>query len=367
MATTRVYRSLVDTEGNAISGQNLLAVPTGEDPNSSPNKVSFTEKTLTMGGTTYATGEYYADLDPGLWDFYVQDQSGVWKVYQENQWVGGVDLLTGGYLGFTVYESPTPVPNDGQYWMTKFPATGLDGSSITLTLMTPGALYDASSLTSAPSEGMIYVKISAPVNEGAHIAEFTQNGVTTRTIYRVVDVASQYMSPVYNYLRNPEFASDVNADNIPDYWNIISYATTSAYTMGSISDPSITLSLTDAAADEAIYILQTAKINGPLIKSQQFSFSIEADLTSIGNLSGQLSAVAINRSLGSDTVLNEAGPITISDTSRVGLLINAPTDTTHIRVVLSLTNKTGATVSGTHAIKYYRAKLNAGVDINWYS
>lgn len=377
----RMYQSLVDEEGNAITAQRMRAVPAGESPETSTSAVDFTEVERIEGGNTYKTGEYYAELDPGLYDIYVLNTNvGVWEIYKERQFHGGISLLSGAYLGFAVYEAASPVPNDGSYWLTTFEAVGLDESlPMTVNFATNGIEIDTSYGTSGIyrdfSAGRILMKIKAPVNEGAHIATFTQGPDSSRALFRVVDVTSGFTDPIYNYLLNPQF-TDLESSGVPRYWDVIPYkdvATTATYQLVDVSTlPKYRLKLENALNDgttaDAIYLVQTAPLGNELSSPRLFTFSVGAVLDNIGNLSAQISLVAIQRTSGSDTVLAETVPITITDGSvRAAISLSAPTGTTHLRAVLSLVDLyVDASNRYDGYVDFYNAKLNVGVDATWF-
>jgi len=449
MADTRVYRTLTTLDGSAVTQQSMLAVPSGEAP-ASPSLVEFVEKTRTEGGTTYNTGEYYADIPTyGLWDFYVKDNStGIDNLYQERQFVGGVDLLSGGLLGFNVYESIRPAPNDGSYVLITFPATGLDTTkTLSCTFGTVGIEKDAAyGIVRDMTNGVINIKIKAPVIEGAHMVVFMQGTEESRAIFRVVDVANAYTSPLYNYIRNPEFANDTDTDGVPDEWSIAAYWSTPAapptvtktiltnglgysiridsftedlwlattvYVLDTIvrataigavrfrcttagtsgaTEPTTwdttpgnttvdgTVTWTCEAipaegmfqANDVVYVSQTAYIGGGLVQPQTFTCSISPNIDNLNGAAAQMSLTAIARINGADTILATSTPITFGSSDRAGLRIDAPAGTTHIRTAYNIVNKTGsvlpaATGSGNYTVVFQKAKLNVGLDINWYS
>ena len=383
-SVSRLYKALVTVEGHAITQQVLRAVPNGEAPETSGSAVDFIEVVRTEGTTTYNTGEYYADIPVyGLWDIYVKDNNtGVWKMYQERQFVGGIDLISGGALGFTVYEAIAPVPNDGGYYLVSFPATGLDTTKVLSAVFgTPGAKYDtAYGLVRDMSLGLINVKISAPVNDGVHMVVFDQGGIQARVIFRVVDIANAFSSPVYNYIRNAEFQMDADVDSVPDYWYV------NGYFFSGVLPPVITktiipagvrLSLTGSAVigsviapGDVLYIVQTASLGVGLSQPSTFSVSITPDITSLNGCEAQISLTAIAQVNGADTVLATTAPLTLSSNNRQGMKIDCPAGTTHIRVALNLVNNTAANIPAagalTCSVTFGKAKLNVGLDTTWY-
>ena len=394
MSNTRIYRSLVDSEGNAITGQSMVAVPSGESPDVSSDVVTFVEVQRSVNGVPYSTGEYYGDIPKvGIWDIYVRDTShGVWAIYQESQWVGGIDLISGGYIGFSVYECISPVPNDGSYYLAQFPATGLDPSAdISVVFPSPGISYDVGyGIQRDYTKGMITLKIKGAVHQGVHVVYFTQGGVEARTIFRVVDISSTYASPMYNFLQNPELSMGDGSN--PTYWTVRAYLApdlsgdTGAYetTMLAPTDPGLrmklmgedpTLSGVAVLQDkDVLYLLQTANIGASLVAPQIFTFSAEFDISNITDLSLQISMVAISRVSGADTILAETTANTITSTAsgRALKTINAPIGTTHIRVVIALANNTGGVLPAapghfSEYIEVRKAKLSAGLDSAWYA
>jgi hypothetical protein len=385
MAATRIYRSIVTVEGHAVTQQVLRVVPNGEAPETSPSAVDFVEVTRVEGTTTYKTGEYYADIPVyGLWDIYVKDNNtGIWKMYQERQFVGGIDLISGGALGFTVYEAISPVPNDGGYWLVSFPATGLDTTKVLSAVFgTPGAKYDtAYGLVRDTTVGLINVKISAAVNDGVHLVNFDQGGIAARAIFRVVDIANAYSSPVYNYVRNAEFQMDADVDSVPDYWYINGYFSFPALppVIGkSILANGFRLSLTGSAVigsiiapGDVVYLVQTASLGIGLTQPSTFTFSVTPDLSGVGGCQSQVSLTAIAQINGADTVLATTAPLTFSSNARQGMKIDCPAGTTHIRIAMNLVNNTGADIPAagatTCSVLFEKAKLNVGLDMTWYS
>lgn len=386
MADSRIYRALVSIEGHAVTAQQLRIVPTGESPETSPSAVDFVEVVRTEGTTTYNTGEYYADIPVyGLWDIYVKDNTtGIWKIYQERQFVGGVDLISGGVLGFTVYEAISPVPNDGGYWLVSFPATGLDTTkTISATFATPGARYDtAYGIVRDTSLGLINLKISAAVNDGVHLVTFDQGGIQARSIFRVVDIATSYSSPVYNYLRNAEFQMDSDIDSIPDYWYLNGYfnvPATPPVVSKTIQPLGFRLALTgdsglgtEIKPSDVVYLVQTASLGSAIMSPTTFSCSITPDITNLNGCSAKMALTAIAQVNGADIIVGTTTPITFSSNTRAGMKIDCPIGTTHVRVALYIENATLADIpavpatSITCAVIFGKAKLNVGLDTTWY-
>jgi len=446
MADTKVYRTLTTLDGSAVTNQVMIAVPSGEAPESSASLVNFVEVTRVEGGSTYNTGEYYAEIPTyGLWDFYVKDNNtGIYNLYQDRQFIGGVDLLSGGLLGFYVYESMRPAPNDGSYTLITFPATGLDTTkTLTCTFGTAGIEKDAAyGVVRDMINGVINMKVKAPVTEGAHMVIFNQGGEESRAIFRVIDVANAYTSPLYNYIRNPEFLNDTDTDGVPDEWSIAAYwnapaapptvtkaivsgtgykitvkshtentwTASNAYSVNDIVkgssissvrfkcttagtsgatepswDTTVGNTTTDGATvwtceaipaegifmpNDVVYISQTAYIGEGLTQPQIFTCSVTPNIDTINGASSQMSLTAIARINGADTILATSTPITFGGSDRTGLRIDAPAGTTHIRVSFNIVNKTGGNLpvsgSGQYEVLFEKAKLNVGLDTNWY-
>lgn len=387
---TRIYRNLVDNEGNAITGQKLVAVKSGDSPSSSSSAVNSVEVKKTTGGVTYGTGSYYFDIsEPGLWDIYVI-QNSVPNMYQERQWVGGP--VGGGVSGFTVYECVSPVPNDGSYYVAEFPALGLvPGAAISVTLPSIGAAYDASyGIQRDYSSGKIVVKISAGgLNQGSHMIYFTQGSVTYRTIYRVVDIASAFASPIYNFCKNPQFT--LGSISNPTYWFNKSYFTPApsgapgktALSMCSVVDlttsPAFRLRILGTSAvdqsyykiqpGDVIYHSQFVNIGEKLLRPRRFTISFDADVNGAGDMSLQISAVAISRDT-SEVALLETIPNTVTISGRNSKSVDAPIGTNVIKIVFAFANRKAVALPASGSVDLHaditKVKLCAGIDAEWY-